>query len=107
MATATPALAEIDNEVGEEDETGDELLIRPPVQKKLEQQRVREQLDAASVPGDAIDYELPSLDLLLDAEDFPFEAHEKHVRTHRQAARADVRQFRLQRSQSSRFKPAR
>jgi S-DNA-T family DNA segregation ATPase FtsK/SpoIIIE len=81
LATQSPALARIDPDDEEADESEGELRIRPPVQKKLEQQRVREQLDAASVPGDAMDYELPSLDLLLDAEAFPFEAHEKHVRT--------------------------
>jgi S-DNA-T family DNA segregation ATPase FtsK/SpoIIIE len=80
LAMESTSLPEINNELGDEEEASEQLRIRPPVQKKLEHQRVREQLDAASVPGDAIDYELPSLDLLLDAEEFPFEAHEKHVR---------------------------
>jgi S-DNA-T family DNA segregation ATPase FtsK/SpoIIIE len=82
MAVTADAAVAADSDAAPDDAGDDvELRIRPPVQKKLEDERVRQQLDAASVPGEAINYEMPSLDLLLDADDFPFEAHEKHVRT--------------------------
>jgi S-DNA-T family DNA segregation ATPase FtsK/SpoIIIE len=81
LTVSSDAGSEYEEESDDPASDDSELRIRPPVQKKLEQEHVRKQLDAASVPGEAINYEMPSLDLLLDPEDFPFEAHEKHVRT--------------------------
>lgn len=65
----------------EEDESPSPLKIRAPVQKKDERQKVIEQLEEGSKPAEAADYQLPTVELLLEGEDFPFETHEKEVRT--------------------------
>jgi S-DNA-T family DNA segregation ATPase FtsK/SpoIIIE len=57
------------------------LKIRSPVFKKDEKQTVIDQLEAGSKPADAADYQLPSVELLREGEEFPFETHEKEVRT--------------------------
>ncbi|MEX2186619.1 MAG: DNA translocase FtsK [Pirellulales bacterium] len=57
------------------------LKIRAPVQRKDERQKVIEQLEEGSKPAEAADYQLPSVELLLEGEEFPFETHEKEVRT--------------------------
>jgi DNA segregation ATPase FtsK/SpoIIIE, S-DNA-T family len=65
----------------EEDESLSPLKIRAPVQKKDERQKVIEQLEEGSKPAEAADYQLPAVELLLEGEEFPFETHEKEVRT--------------------------
>ncbi len=47
---------------------------------KNERQQVMQSLDEASLPGDAHDYKLPSLDLLIGADEICFEAQTKEVR---------------------------
>ncbi len=80
-----------DNEVDDEEEVDEDaaaegspltsaLKIRAPVQRKDERQKVIEQLEEGSKPAEAADYQLPSLELLLEGEEFPFETHEKEVR---------------------------
>jgi len=54
------------------------LRIHKP--KKSQREEVIEQIEAASRGEGAVDYELPSLDLLLESEPFCFEEHEKEVR---------------------------
>jgi len=54
------------------------LRIRKP--KKSQREEVMEQIEAASTSESAADYELPSVDLLLESEPFCFEEHEKEVR---------------------------
>ncbi|MEX0711555.1 MAG: DNA translocase FtsK 4TM domain-containing protein, partial [Pirellulales bacterium] len=48
--------------------------------KKSEREEVMEELDAASRTEDPLDYELPSIDLLLESEPFAYEEQEKEVR---------------------------
>jgi len=77
---------EAEPESGEEGErgkhararSGSPLRIRKP--KKSQREEVMEQIEAASTGDPAVDYELPSLDLLLESEPFCFEEHEKDVR---------------------------
>jgi S-DNA-T family DNA segregation ATPase FtsK/SpoIIIE len=52
-------------------------LRRP---KKSEREEVMEELDAASRADDAQEYELPSIDLLLQGEEISYEEHEQEVR---------------------------
>ncbi len=61
------------------------ISLRKPHEKtkreEAEREEVIQQLDeAARVEEDATDYELPSIDLLLSADDFSFERQEKEVR---------------------------
>ncbi|MEX0586106.1 MAG: DNA translocase FtsK 4TM domain-containing protein, partial [Pirellulales bacterium] len=57
------------------------LRIRPPIRKKSDRDEVHEQLNAAaSATEKPANYELPPLDLLLESDDFPYEAHEQEVR---------------------------
>ena len=53
-------------------------LVRQP--KKSQREQVIEQIEAASHQDSDEDYELPSMDLLLESEEFCFEEHEKDVR---------------------------
>jgi len=48
--------------------------------EKAERDRVREELDEASQTDDASDYELPSIDLLLEGDEFCHSEQEKEVR---------------------------
>jgi S-DNA-T family DNA segregation ATPase FtsK/SpoIIIE len=48
--------------------------------KKSEREEVMEELDAASRTEDPLDYELPSIELLLESEPFAYEEQEKEVR---------------------------
>jgi len=52
----------------------------PEKPKKTEREEVMDQLEAAAQSDEPANYELPSLDLLLGADDVPFEAQEKEVR---------------------------
>jgi len=52
-------------------------ILKP---KKSQRDEVIEQIEAASRRDAAMDYELPSPDLLLESEPFCFEEHEKEVR---------------------------
>lgn len=54
------------------------LRIRKPRKSKREQ--LIEEIEAAAKADEAADYELPSIDLLLESEPFCFEDHEKEVR---------------------------
>ena len=54
------------------------LAIRKP--KKSQREELIQEIEAAATGGKATDYELPSLDLLLETEPFCFEEHEKEVR---------------------------
>ncbi|MFH1269305.1 MAG: DNA translocase FtsK 4TM domain-containing protein, partial [Planctomycetota bacterium] len=74
---------------GEEDPEGNsDRASRPPATsplrihkpKKSQRDEVMEQIEAASAGDDAADYELPSLDLLLESEPFCFDEHEAEVR---------------------------
>jgi S-DNA-T family DNA segregation ATPase FtsK/SpoIIIE len=73
--------AEDEESEEDEEETPSSLKIRAPVQKKDDRQKVIEQLEEGSKPTDAADYQLPAVELLVEGEDFPFETHEKEVRT--------------------------
>ena len=53
-------------------------IKKPPT--KTERDAVMEELNAADDDKDLSDYELPDIDLLLQADDFHFEAQEKEVR---------------------------
>jgi DNA segregation ATPase FtsK/SpoIIIE, S-DNA-T family len=55
------------------------LKVKPPA-KRGELAEVIEKLDAASRVDEPIDYELPSIDMLLEGEEIPFDEHEKEVR---------------------------
>ncbi|HUY32349.1 MAG TPA: DNA translocase FtsK [Pirellulales bacterium] len=57
-----------------------EVRVRPPLKKRDERQEVMKSLDAASRADEAADYELPSIDMLLESEPFAFEEQEKEVR---------------------------
>jgi DNA segregation ATPase FtsK/SpoIIIE, S-DNA-T family len=91
--------AEAEDEDAEEEETSEEpaetaaaeaakpsmgqrlasaLRVKPP--RKNEREEVMQELDAASRAEDAREYQLPSLDLLLEGEEICFEEHEKDVR---------------------------
>ncbi len=52
-------------------------ILKP---KKSQRDEVMEQIEAASSGDAAVDYELPSPDLLLESEPFCFDEHEKEVR---------------------------
>ncbi len=54
------------------------LRIKPP--KKNEREEVMQELDAASRTEETRDYQLPSLDMLLESEEICFDEHEKDVR---------------------------
>jgi len=90
---AGPGAADVDPAAAEEEEEGDDqddegaggskrsllpLRIRKP--RKTTRQELFEEIEAAAVEGDAADYDLPNMDLLLEAEPFCFERHEKDVR---------------------------
>ncbi|NLE37381.1 MAG: DNA translocase FtsK [Pirellulaceae bacterium] len=67
----------------EQDEADDEpssttLHVRKP--RKSQREETFEKLEAADVENATEDYELPSIDLLLESEEFCFEEHEKDVR---------------------------
>jgi len=76
-----------EEEGGEEEEKKDSYLSRLRIRRrkgkkdaeKSEREAVMEQLDAAQT-SDAGDYELPSLELLREADECCFEAQEKEVR---------------------------
>ncbi len=53
--------------------------VRKP-QPKSERQQVMQSLDEASLGGEAEDYQLPALDLLMDGDDVCFDAQAKEVR---------------------------
>jgi S-DNA-T family DNA segregation ATPase FtsK/SpoIIIE len=55
------------------------LRIKPPM-KKAEREAVMRELDAASRIEEANEYELPSIDLLLESEEYCLENHEQEVR---------------------------
>ncbi len=55
------------------------LRVRPP-KKRDDRQQVMSELDAASRAEETPDYQLPSIDLLLESEPFAFEEQEKEVR---------------------------
>jgi DNA segregation ATPase FtsK/SpoIIIE, S-DNA-T family len=55
------------------------LRVRPP-KKRDERQQVMNELDAASRTEETPDYQLPSIDLLMESEPFAFEEQEKEVR---------------------------
>ncbi len=57
---------------------GSGLRIRKP--KKTEREEVIEKLDAVGCADDSDDFELPSVDMLLEGEPFCFDQHEKSVR---------------------------
>ncbi|HXT58113.1 MAG TPA: DNA translocase FtsK [Pirellulales bacterium] len=64
-----------------EDAAESELRVRPPLKKKDAREEVMEELDAAvSQPQETADYELPSIDLLMEGEPFAFEEQEIEVR---------------------------
>ncbi len=86
-------------EAAEDELPEDELVVRGPAKKlagaahaevagprvrtrgsKNERQKVMQSLDEASLAGDAHDYKLPSLDLLVEPDDICFEAQTKEVR---------------------------
>ncbi|MCL4192666.1 MAG: DNA translocase FtsK 4TM domain-containing protein [Thermoguttaceae bacterium] len=54
------------------------LRIRKP--RKSQREELIEQIEEAANPKEASDYELPSLELLLESEPFSFDEHEKDVR---------------------------
>ncbi len=64
---------------GEQEESGDELRVKPPA-KRGERQEVMAALDAASRAEDNRPYELPSVDMLIEGEPIHFEEHEQDVR---------------------------
>ncbi len=55
------------------------LRIKKP-SKKNEREEVMEELDAASRDAELREYELPSIELLLESEEVSYEEHEKDVR---------------------------
>jgi S-DNA-T family DNA segregation ATPase FtsK/SpoIIIE len=56
------------------------LRVKKPKDKKADREAVIGALDAASLDLEPMDYQLPELDLLIDAEDFCFDEQEKEVR---------------------------
>ena len=84
--------AEDREEEGEPEGREEEVESRPPTERrtllplrirkpeKSRRQELVEEIEAATTGGDAADYELPTLDLLLESEPFCFEEHEKDVR---------------------------
>ncbi len=75
--------AETPAEVGGESprpagDTRSRLRIRKP--RRTSRQELLEEIEAATQQTEAADYELPSLDLLLESEEFCFEEHEREVR---------------------------
>ena len=63
----------------EDEETGGDLRIRKPTDRNA-REAVMQCLDEASRGREHLDYVLPSLDLLMPAEDFCFDEQEKEVR---------------------------
>jgi S-DNA-T family DNA segregation ATPase FtsK/SpoIIIE len=61
-------------------ESAGEIRVRPPLKKRDERQEVMRSLDAASRAEEAADYELPSIDMLLESEPVSFDEQEKEVR---------------------------
>ena len=62
-------------------ESESEPRVRPPLKKKDAREEVMEELDAAvSQQQESADYELPSIELLMESEPFAFEEQEKEVR---------------------------
>jgi len=55
-------------------------LLRIKKPPRGEREQVLDELEGAEVGEEPVDYELPSLDLLLEGESFNFEEHEKDVR---------------------------
>lgn len=82
--TAEPAPASTAPEIASEPAAaspgkGDQSLrIRKP--RKSQREELIEQIEEAANPKEASDYELPSLELLLESEPFSFDEHEKDVR---------------------------
>jgi S-DNA-T family DNA segregation ATPase FtsK/SpoIIIE len=98
-AWAKESADEADEEAAEDELPDDELLVRGPAKNmagaahveaagprvrtrgsKNERQKVMQSLDEASLAGDAHDYKLPSLDLLVEQDEICFEAQTKEVR---------------------------
>ncbi len=67
-----------DRKLGVKGRIASALRISKP--KQAEREEVMQELDAASCTDEAIDYELPSAELLLEAEHVAYDAHEKEVR---------------------------
>ena len=63
-----------------ESKPASEVRVRPPLKKRDERQEVMKSLDAASRAEEMANYELPSIDMLLESEPFAFEEQEKEVR---------------------------
>jgi S-DNA-T family DNA segregation ATPase FtsK/SpoIIIE len=93
LQIAAEADEELEDEVDEEDETEaaeaapiaatqavGEPRFKPPKKAKSERETVMEELDAASRTEEVDEYELPSIDLLMPAEEVSYEEHEKEVR---------------------------
>jgi S-DNA-T family DNA segregation ATPase FtsK/SpoIIIE len=93
LQIAAAADEELEDEVNEEDETEAEQSapvaaaqavgeprFKPPKKAKSERETVMEELDAASRTEEVDEYELPSIDLLMPAEEVSYEEHEKEVR---------------------------
>jgi len=72
-----------DEEELDETETGDETTVAPlRIRKPRTTQReaVIEDIQPDDVEAEDVDYELPSIDLLLESEEFCFDEHEQDVR---------------------------
>lgn len=83
VAAADDTVAKDENQEGKEEESKSgglmsALRIRKP--RKTKRDEMIAEIEAAANTDEAADYELPSIDLLLESEPFNFEDHEKEVR---------------------------
>ncbi|MCG8583549.1 MAG: DNA translocase FtsK, partial [Pirellulales bacterium] len=85
---------EPDKPVGAKNRLASLLRVRDPRKRKNDaRDEVMSQLDEAVDAEDAEEYELPSIDMLLDREDFDFDAHEREVRRKAKVLEQTFRNF--------------
>ena len=71
---------ELDEEVEDLEEVPGEIKVNPPVTAMSQRDEVIAKLEAASATNDETPYTLPSLDLLEESEEFPYELLAKRAR---------------------------
>jgi len=80
-ATAARAVAPVAKKPGRKPKkTRAGLAIKIPAKERDEREEVMQELDAASLGDDAFDYQLPSIDMLLEGEPFEYAEQEKDIR---------------------------
>ena len=69
-----------DDDDEELEQSSADIKVNPPVMARSQREKVVARLEAASWSEEGVQYELPSLDLFEDAEEFPYELLAKKAR---------------------------